>query len=101
MAVRPDYDIGVLDLTSGSANFTTTGSALKTAAVQAGDAIIAPSGHVLIIASITGQNSGTMFLPCPAAAAGSGLALRIRFQPDGSRSGCGSQFDRSVVQREC
>lgn len=85
MAVRPDYDIGVLDLTSGSSDFTTSGSSLQTAAVQAGDAIIAPSGHVLIIASITGQNSGTLFLPCPAAAAGTDLPLRIRFQPDGSR----------------
>lgn len=85
MAIRPDYDIGTVTLVASSANFTTSGSALQTAAVQAGDAIIAPSGHVLIIASITGQNSGTLFLPCPAAAAGSGLALRIRFQPDGSR----------------
>ncbi|WGG61876.1 hypothetical protein [Brucella intermedia] len=85
MAVRPDYDIGVLNLTSGSANFTTSGSSLQTAAVQAGDSIIAPSGHVLIIASITGQNSGTLFLPCPPDAAGTGLPLRIRFQPDGSR----------------
>lgn len=85
MAVRPDYTIGTLSLTSGSANFTTSGSSLQTAAVQAGDAIIAPSGHVLIIASITGQNSGTLFLPCPPDAAGTGLPLRIRFQPDGSR----------------
>lgn len=85
MAIRPDYDIGTVTLTSGSSDFTTSGSSLQTAAVQAGDAIIAPSGHVLIIASITGQNSGTLFLPCPAAAAGSGLPLRIRFQPDGSR----------------
>jgi len=85
MAIRPDYDVGELTLTSGSSDFTTSGSSLQTAAVQAGDAIIAPSGHVLIIASITGQNSGTLFLPCPAAAAGSGLPLRIRFQPDGSR----------------
>src|SRR5690606_31487585 len=29
--------------------------------------------------------SGTLFLPCPPDAAGTGLALRIRFQPDGSR----------------
>nr|WP_176024849.1 hypothetical protein [Brucella pseudintermedia] len=85
MAVRPDYDIGELTLTSGSADFTTSGSSLQTAAVQAGDAIIAPSGHVLIVASITGQNSGTLFLPCPPDAAGTGLPLRIRFQPDGSR----------------
>lgn len=85
MAIRPDYDIGSVTLTSGSSDFTTSGSSLQTAAVQAGDAIITPSGHVLIIASITGQNSGTLFLPCPPAAAGTGLALRIRFQPDGSR----------------
>lgn len=85
MAVRPDYDIGVLNLTSGSANFTTTGSALQTAAVQAGDAIITRSGDVLIIATITGQNSGTLFQNCPASAAGAGQPLRIRFQPDGSR----------------
>jgi len=85
MAIRPDYDIGTVTLSSGSSDFTTSGSSLLTAAVQAGDAIIAPSGHVLIIASITGQNSGTLFLPCPAAAAGTGLPLHIRFQPDGSR----------------
>lgn len=85
MAIRPDYNIGELTLVASSANFTTSGSSLQTAAVQAGDAIIAPSGHVLIIASITGQNSGTLFLPCPAAAAGTDLPLRIRFQPDGSR----------------
>lgn len=85
MAIRPDYDIGTVTLVASSGDFTTSGSSLQTAAVQAGDAIIAPSGHVLIIASITGQNSGTLFLPCPAAAAGTGLVLRIRFQPDGSR----------------
>lgn len=85
MAIRPDYQTGTIDLVASSADFTTTGAALQMVAVQAGDAIIAPSGHVLIIASITGQNSGTLFLPCPAAAAGTGLALRIRFQPDGSR----------------
>ncbi|ELT46821.1 H-type lectin domain-containing protein [Brucella intermedia] len=85
MAIRPDYTIGTLTLTSGSANFTTSGSALQTAAVQAGDAIITRSGDILIIAAITGQNSGTLFLPCPASAAGAGQPLRIRFQPDGSR----------------
>ncbi|WP_025199131.1 hypothetical protein [Brucella sp. BO2] len=85
MAIRPDYQVGTLNLEADSADFTTTGSALEVAAVQAGDAIIAPSGHILIIASITGQNSGTLFLPCPSAAAGTDLPLRIRFQPDGSR----------------
>ena len=85
MAIRPDYISGEITLVSGSADFTTTGAALQMAAVQAGDSIIAPTGHVLIIASITGQNSGTLFLPCPPDAAGVDLPLRIRFQPDGSR----------------
>lgn len=85
MAIRPDYQTGTIDLVASSADFTTTGAALQMVAVQPGDAIITPSGHVLIIASITGQNSGTLFLPCPPAAAGTGLALRVRFQPDGSR----------------
>jgi len=85
MAIRPDYQTGTIDLVASSADFTTTGAALQMVAVQPGDAIITPSGHVLIIASITGQNSGTLFLPCPPDAAGTGLPLRIRFQPDGSR----------------
>ncbi|WP_247996681.1 hypothetical protein [Brucella tritici] len=85
MAIRPDYVTGTISLVSGSVNFTTSGSALQVASVQAGDEIITPSGDILIIATITGQNSGTLFLPCPASAAGTGLALRIRFQPDGSR----------------
>jgi len=85
MAIRPDYVTGSLTLTSGSPNFTTSGSALQAAAVQAGDEIITRSGNVLIIASITGQNSGTLMQPCPASAAGAGQPLRIRFQPDGSR----------------
>ncbi|EXL06203.1 hypothetical protein BG46_15560 [Brucella anthropi] len=85
MAIRPDYQTGTIDLVASSADFTTTGAALQMVAVQPGDAIITPSGHVLIIATITGQNSGTLFLPCPPDAAGTGLPLRIRFQPDGSR----------------
>lgn len=83
--IRPDWTIGTLNLTSGSTAFTTTGSMLQTAAIQPGDEIITRSGLVLIIASITGQNSGTLMQPCPAGAAGSGQPLRIRFQPDGSR----------------
>lgn len=85
MAIRPDYVTGTITLTSGSTSFTTSGSALQAAAVKAGDEIITRSGNVLIIASITGQNSGTLMQPCPAAAAGAAQPLRIRFQPDGSR----------------
>lgn len=83
--IRPDWTIGTLNLTSGSVEFTTNDSLLQTAAIQPGDEIITASGLVLIIASITGQNSGTLMEPCPAGAAGSGQPLRIRFQPDGSR----------------
>lgn len=83
--IRPDWTIGALNLTSGSTAFTTTGSMLQTAAIQPGDELITRSGLVLIIASITGQNSGTLMQPCPAGAAGTGQPLRVRFQPDGSR----------------
>lgn len=83
--IRPDWTVGTLTLTSGSVNFTTSGSSLQTAAIQAGDEIITQSGLTLIIATITGQNAGTLMQPCPAGAAGAGQPLRIRFQPDGSR----------------
>lgn len=85
MAIRPDWTSGTLTLVAGSKDFTTTGSALETAALQAGDAIITVSGYVLIIETITGQNSGTLVAECPVAAAGSDQPLRIRYQPDGSR----------------
>ena len=85
MAIRPDWTAGTLTLVAGSKDFTTTGSALETAALQAGDAIITTTGYVLIIEAITGQNSGTLYAECPMAAAGIDQPLRIRYQPDGSR----------------
>lgn len=85
MAIRPDWTTGTLTLVAGSKDFTTTGSALETAALQTGDAIITVSGYVLIIEAITGQNSGTLYAECPVAAAGGDQPLRIRYQPDGSR----------------
>ncbi len=85
MAIRPDWMTGTLNLVAGTPDFTTTGSALQTAAIQAGDAIITATGYVLIIAEITGQNSGRLFDNCPVAAAGAGQSLRVRYQPDGSR----------------
>lgn len=85
MAIRPDWMTGTLNLVAGTPDFTTTGSALQTAAIQAGDAIITATGYVLIIAEVTGQNSGRLFDNCPEAAAGAGQPLRVRYQPDGSR----------------
>ncbi|MFC4624243.1 hypothetical protein ACFO1V_03205 [Daeguia caeni] len=85
MAIRPDYTTGTITLTSGNINFTTSGAALQTADIQPGDTIHLASGYTLVIASVTGQNSGTLAYPCPAGAAGTSLPLRIRYQPDGSR----------------
>lgn len=84
-SIRPDYVTGTIALTSGSRDFTTTGSSLEGANVFAGDLIISPSGLVLVIDEVTGQNSGTLMMPCPPDAAGAAVQLRIRFQPDGSR----------------
>lgn len=85
MAIRPDWEVGTITLVAGSLDFTTTNSALQTAAISAGDEIITPAGLVLIISEITGQNAGHLMLPCPAGAAGDDQPLRIRYQPDGSR----------------
>ncbi|TPK38708.1 hypothetical protein [Mesorhizobium sp. B2-5-3] len=86
MAVVPDYVTGTITLTSGSANFTSTGAALQSAAVRAGDEILLPAkGLVLVIGSITGENAGTLVENCPAGAAGAAQPMRIRFQSDGSR----------------
>jgi hypothetical protein len=86
MALANDYTTGTLTLTSGSANFTTSGAALQSANIRAGDQILLPAkGMVLTIASVSGQNAGTLTDACPAAAAGAGQTYRIRFQPDASR----------------
>lgn len=86
MAVRPDYTTGTLTLTAGSINFTTAGSALQTIAdVREGDKIITASGYTLKVATITGDNAGTLAYACPAGAAGAAQPLRIEFQPDGAR----------------
>ncbi|PRD45327.1 hypothetical protein C5748_03790 [Phyllobacterium phragmitis] len=82
---RPDYDLGKVTLTAGLDVFTTVGGSLDIIAVQAGDTILTPSGLFLVIAEITGAESGKLVFPCPAQAAGVDLPLRIRFQPEGSR----------------
>jgi len=83
MAGRPDYRSGSITLTSGSTDFTTTGAALQAASIQTGDSVLT-QGLMLPIATITGQNSGTLADPCPAAAAGT-HDLVVRYQADGSR----------------
>lgn len=84
--MQTDYTAGTITLTSGSVNFTTSGAALQSAAIQAGDQILLPlKGQVLTIASTTGQNAGTLTDACPAAAAGAAQIYRIRYQNDASR----------------
>jgi len=84
MATSPDTITGAITLTSGSAAFTTSGTNMLTRGHLPGDTIFR-NGFVLIIATITGENSGTLLDVCPAGAAGTAVPVRIRFQPDGSR----------------
>lgn len=83
MAVLTDYSAGTITLTNGSANFTTSGAALQTAAIAAGDSIFC-NGFTAIIASITGQNAGTLTANW-APATQTAQAYRIRYQADNSR----------------
>ncbi|WP_439273533.1 hypothetical protein [Pseudochrobactrum sp. HB0163] len=85
MAIKGDFTLGRLTLVAGSENFTTTGSALKMADVRSGDMLITQSGAVLVINTITGENSGTLCEPCPSLAAGANQPLRVRFQAEPSR----------------
>lgn len=84
MAIQPDTTTGTITLTSGSVNFTTVGTNLITRGHLPGD-VIMRNGLVLVIATITGENAGTLRDACPAGAAGSAVPVRIRYQPDGSR----------------
>lgn len=84
MAVVPDTTTGTITITSGSASFTTSGTNMLTRGHLPGDTVHR-NGFVLVIATITGENSGTFTENAPAAMAGTGVAVRIRFQPDGSR----------------
>jgi len=86
MATRTDTTTGTITLTSGSAAFTTVGTNLITRGHLPGDEIYSvATGAWLIIETITGENTGTLRYNCPAACAGTGLPVNIRFQADGSR----------------
>jgi hypothetical protein len=84
MAYKPDTVTGTITLTEGEAAFTTIGTNMLTRAHQPGDSIMR-NGLVLVIETIDGENAGTLRDPCPAAAAGIDVPVRIRYQPDGSR----------------
>ena len=82
-----DYTVGTITTVAGSKDFTTKDAYLQSyGAVQAGDHIyIAAAGKFLIIASITGENSGTLTDPCPADCAVTDADLRIIFKTASSR----------------
>ena len=82
-----DYTVGKITTVAGSKDFKTKDAYLQSyGAVQAGDHIyIAPAGKFLIIASITGENAGTLTDPCPADCAVTDADLRVIFKTASSR----------------
>ena len=82
-----DYTVGTITTVAGSKEFKTKDAYLQSyGAVQAGDHIyIAPAGKFLIIAAITGENSGTLTDPCPDDCAVTDADLRIIFKTASSR----------------
>lgn len=71
-------------ITNGSANFTTSGAALQSVGIRRGD-VIMRNGFALTVATITGQNAGTLEFAAPAGAAGTGQ-LRIALKSDATRA---------------
>lgn len=55
----PTYSTGTITLTNGSASFTTSGAALQTNGIEPGT-VIACNGLTAVVASITGENAGTL-----------------------------------------
>lgn len=82
-----DYTVGKITTVAGSKDFKTKDAYLQSyGAVQAGDHIyIAPAAKFLIIASITGENSGTLTDPCPTDCEVTDADLRIIFKTASSR----------------
>ena len=82
-----DYTVGKITTVAGSKEFKIKDAYLQSySAVQAGDHIyIAPAGKFLIIASVTGENSGTLTDPCPVDCAVTDADLRIIFKTASSR----------------
>lgn len=85
MAFISDYAPvgGTVTLTSGSANFTTSGAALSGVGIAAGDEIRL-KGWVATIAAVSGSNAGTLVEPWGQATQ-TAQPLRIRYAPDQSR----------------
>lgn len=80
----PDYQVGTLTLTEGETAFTAADASLTFAAIRPGDFIIAPTGLIARIASISDDSHGELIEVCPAGMAGT-YRTCIRFQSDNSR----------------
>lgn len=80
----PDWQIGTLTLVANSTDFAASDALLTFGSIQQGDFIISPDGRMLVIESITDDNSGVLSSPCPSEAAGT-FQTRIRYQSDNSR----------------
>lgn len=82
-----DYTVGKITTVAGSKDFKTKDAYLQSyGAVQAGDHIyIAQAAKFLIIASVTGENSGTLTDPCPDDCVVTDADLRIIFKTASSR----------------
>lgn len=88
MAIKSDYISGTLSLSNGSKNFTGTGTGWSSAGFKEGDTIIDVTGateYMGVIESITGETTGTLTKNWEGPTL-SGVAYRMRYQPDGARS---------------
>lgn len=83
----PDWVGGTIDLTAGQTGFTVSGVDLTVIGLQPGDQIYhTTTGRWLIIGgTAVGTTTGDLAYACPADLAGTGLPLRIRYQPDVTR----------------
>lgn len=88
MAIKSDYISGTLSITTGSLNFTGTGTGWNSAGFKEGDTIIDITGateYMGVIESITGETTGVLTKPWEGPTL-TNVAYRMRYQPDGSRS---------------
>lgn len=82
-----DYTVGTITTTAGKKEFITKDGYLNSfGAVRPGDHIyISTTGKILVIGSITGENSGTFTDACPDDCAVKDLPLRVIYKTASSR----------------
>ena len=82
-----DYTVGTITTTAGKKEFVTKDAYLNSfGAVRPGDHVyISTTGKILVIGSITGENSGTFTDACPDDCAVKDLPLRVVYKTASSR----------------